>query len=230
MPRGRPTTPPGTHGGINYQRLPNGKTRARTRLRLYNGQTVHVVATGTSKTAAARNLETHCVERLGTPHADTITPTTPLADLLDTWHAQHDVAPRSKSIYRRTIDGHITPGIGALRLNELSPMVLQAYISGLTPGVAKTSAAILSAALKYAVRVGGLATTPWQAIRLPKTEEKEVVNITATQQAAYIRAVERWCTGLDPNQKDDEKPRGRERGHGAPPTHSSNRRKRTPAR
>lgn len=216
MSRGKPPTPPGTHGTINYQTQPNGNIKARTRLRLYTGQTVHVTATGKTKTAAARALETRCVERLGTPYADTITPNTPLADLLTTWLDQHKVTPRSTRIYKTNIDAHIKPGIGSLRLNELSPVVLQAYITGLTPGTAKTSAAILSSALKYAVRVGGIAHTPWQAIQLPTSDTKPITNITKKQQDAYIKAVERWCTGLDPDQADTDKPRGRNRGHGLP--------------
>nr|WP_255467837.1 site-specific integrase [Corynebacterium sp. LK26] len=51
---------------------------------------------------------------------------------------------------------------------------------------------------------------------MPKADRKPVANITKEQQDAYIEAIERWCTGLDPNQGDDEEPAGHKRGHGLP--------------
>ena len=216
MSRGQPPTPPGTHGRINYRTLNSGRILARTRLRLYDGRTIQVGAVGNSKTAATRELEKKCVTELGTPYADTITPVTKLSELIETWFAQHDVSVTSKKTYRSHIDNKIIPGIGELRLGELTPPVLQGFISRQSPGAAKTCAAIISAALKYAVRVGGIPSSPWQAIRLPKPANKPVVNVTQEQQTAYIAAVERWCTGLDPDQADDDTPRGRERGHGLP--------------
>ncbi|MGJ4070745.1 site-specific integrase [Corynebacterium macclintockiae] len=216
MSRGQPPTPPGTHGKISYRTAPSGNTVAYTRLRLYTGKIAQVTATGKSKSAATRALERRCTEKLGTPYAETITPATKLTTLIDLWLNQHDVTTHSKTIYTGVIRAHITPGIGELRLSELSPVVLQAFISQLTPGTAKTTATVLSSALKYAVRVGGLATSPWQAIRLPKTDRKPVTNITQHQQDEYIAAIKRWCTGLDPHQGDDETPAGHKRGHGLP--------------
>ncbi|MEW4989581.1 tyrosine recombinase XerC [Corynebacterium sp. 045007] len=68
---------------------------------------------------------------------------------------------------------------------------------------------MLSNALNYAVRVGAIQSSPWRAITLPKTEAKAVEIISKTEEEAYIAAVRRWCTGLDPNQEDDEEPAGR---------------------
>ena len=216
MTRGQPPTPPGTHGRINYRITKSGRILARTRLRLYDGRTIQVGAVGNSKTAASRELEKRCVTELGTPYADTITPVTKLSELIETWFAQHDVTARSKKTYRSHIDNKIVPGIGELRLGELTPVALQAFVSQQSPGSAKTCSAILSAALKYAVRIGAIPSSPWQAIQLPKPTNKPVVNVTKDQQDAYIAAVERWCTGLDPDQADDDTPHGRERGHGLP--------------
>lgn len=216
MSRGQPPTPPGTHGNISYSTAPSGKIRALTNLRLYTGKRVQVTATGKSKAEATRKLEARCTERLGTPYAEVITPNTQLSKLIETWIDQHDVTDHSKQIYKQVIDAHIQEGIGQLRLNELSPVTLQAFINELTPGTAKTTATVLSAALNYAVRVGGLAASPWQSIKLPKADRKPVANITKEQQDAYIAAIERWCTGLDPNQGDDEEPAGHKRGHGLP--------------
>lgn len=216
MSRGQPPTPPGTHGNISYSTAPSGKIKALTNLRLYTGKRVQVTATGKSKAEATRKLEARCTERLGTPYAEVITPNTQLSKLIETWIDQHDVTDHSKRIYKQVIDAHIQEGIGQLRLNELTPVTLQAFINELTPGTAKTTATVLSAALNYAVRVGGLATSPWQSIKLPKADRKPVANITKEQQDAYIEAIERWCTGLDPNQGDDEEPAGHKRGHGLP--------------
>lgn len=216
MSRGQPPTPPGTHGNISYSTAPSGKIKALTNLRLYTGKRVQVTATGKSKAEATRKLEARCTERLGTPYAEVITPNTQLSKLIETWIDQHDVTDHSKRIYKQVIDAHIQEGIGQLRLNELTPVTLQAFINELTPGTAKTTATVLSAALNYAVRVGGLAASPWQSIKLPKADRKPVANITKEQQDAYIEAIERWCTGLDPNQGDDEEPAGHKRGHGLP--------------
>ncbi|AIU92223.1 hypothetical protein AY498_09490 [Corynebacterium ulcerans] len=207
MVRGRPRTTPGTHGEITYNTLPNSNTQASTYLRLYNGKTVRVRATAKSKTKAKQQLEQRCQQRLGTPNATTLNPATQLTTLLDHWAKQHDVNERSRTVYTNTINNHITPAIGALTLAELTPLTLQSFISDLTPGTAKTCSAVLSNALKYAVRLGALHNTPWQAIRLPKNETNEIQALTNTQIATYQKAVKKWCGGND---------MGPQRGFGLP--------------
>lgn len=64
MARGRPALPLGTHGEIWFEPLESGKTRARTWLKLMNGETVMVQATSTSKNKAQNLLKERCQERL----------------------------------------------------------------------------------------------------------------------------------------------------------------------
>lgn len=207
MARGRPRTVPGTHGELIFVTLPNGKIQVDTYLRLYNGKTVRVRATSTSKTKAKQALEQRCQQRLGTPNATTLNPATELATLLDHWLNQHDVNPRSKDIYTTAINNHINPAIGALTLAEITPLTLQNFTNTLTPGVAKTCAAVLSSALKHAVRLGALPTSPWQAIRLPKNETSEIQALTNHQITTFKQAVRQWCGGND---------MGPQRGYGLP--------------
>lgn len=217
MGRGRPATPPGTHGKVDIWQESPGKWKAFTRLRLYDGRTVTVRATSTGKGKVGNLLEERCKERLGTFTAGTLRPESKLKDLLTTWLEQHDVSERSKRIYTTNMDNHIIPAIGELRLNELNPQILQVFIGKKAPGVAPTCRAVLSSALDYAVRIGVLEITPWRAIVLPKGEVTEVEVLTEDEQKAYIAAVKRWCAGFNVDQpKDAKKPAGRRgRGGGA---------------
>jgi len=194
MARGRPATPLGTHGEISEpEKLGEKKYRVSTYLRLYSGKTVRVRATGTSPTAAKRALEARCAERLQGDEAKDLTFTSPLSKLMDEWLQQHDVSESSRNTYQKCIDLHISPNIGALRLNELTTPRVQTFLESLTPGTAKTARAALGSAVSMAVRWGVMTRNPVRDTKLKKARRTEVRALTDEQIIAYRTAVEQWC-------------------------------------
>lgn len=196
MARGRPATPLGTHGEVSApETLPNGKIRVSTYLRLLNGKTVRVRATGSSAAAARRNLEERCQQRLQGDDATELSTTSPLDRLLETWLRRHDVSSRSKEIYEKNIKLHISPNLGAVRLNELTTPKVQVFLEGLTPGTARTARAALSSATGLAVRWGLMVANPVRETRLPRQEKKEVNALSDAQMEEYRNRLKSWCGG-----------------------------------
>ena len=82
MVRGRPGTPLGAHGDIHYRTLDSGKVRARTWLKLMNGEDVLVQATATSKNKATNLIKERCQERLGGSDTGNLKVTSPISALM----------------------------------------------------------------------------------------------------------------------------------------------------
>ena len=205
MARGRPATPPGTHGEISEPRkLGEKKFQVSTRLRLLNGQTVRVRATGRSATAARTALEKRCSERLQGNDSDELRSASKVSTLMDIWLAQHDVTESSKTTYRKCVDMHISPNIGELRLNELTTQRVQTFLESLTPGTAKTARAALGSACGMAVRWGVVARNPVRDTKLKKTSRKEVRALSDGEISQYRSAIEKWCGGNSSGTKRGE--------------------------
>lgn len=196
MARGRPATPLGTHGKITGPtQLPSGKYRAYTTLRLPNGQSVQVQATAASKTATLRALEENCQRRLQGSNTTQLSTTSSLVRLLEEWLPRHEVSERTKEIYEQNIRLHITPGIGDVRLNELTTPLLQLFLEGLTPANAKTARAVLGSACSLAVRWGLMGHNPVRDTRLSKRKRKPVRVLTDVEMDAYRARLVEWCGG-----------------------------------
>lgn len=194
MARGRPATPLGTHGKISPpKKIGEKRYQVDTYLRLYNGTTVRVQATGTSHAAARRNLEARCTQRLQGEDSNELTSTSKVAQLMKTWLAQHDVSESSKDTYQKCIDLHINPQIGDLRLNELSTPRMQTFLESLTPGTAKTARAALGSATGMAVRWGVIHRNPVRDTKLQTQQRKEVNALTDDEIGQYRTRIEQWC-------------------------------------
>lgn len=194
---GRPPTAPGTHGHIRKYRDKRGRFIARTLLRLYNGQTVQVEATRNTENEAIAALEERCQKRLQSAKGGTkdITGESKLEELLDRWISQHDVKQRSREIYQAAIDKHIKPGLGQIRLTELTTGTLQYFLEGLTPGTAKTSRAVLSNALGLAVRWDVIARNPMADVKLKRQGKPPVRALTDAEIQEYRDTIEAWIKG-----------------------------------
>lgn len=199
MARGRPATPLGAHGDISKPKgIAEKKYQVDTYLRLYNGKTVRVQATGTSPAAARRNLEARCAQRLQGEDSNELTSTSKVAQLMKTWLAQHDVSESSKHTYQKCIDLHISPQIGDLRLNELTTPRMQTFLESLTPGSAKTARAALGSATGMAVRWGVMHRNPVRDTKLQTARRKEVNALTDDEIGQYRTRIEQWC-GSNPS-------------------------------
>lgn len=190
MARGRPATPLGTWGEIHVKELASGKLEASTRLRLWNGETVRLRARGKSATAARNNLKARCTERLGTTDTQDLTTTSTVGQLLEFWlDGKTDIRPQSRDRYRRIIDLHLEPAFGKLRIREVSPALLDAWLRGQTSGVAATSRTVLSGAFSMAARFGLVVSNPMLAVEPVNRPRKEVRALTRDEIPRFRAAI-----------------------------------------
>lgn len=192
MPQGRPATPLGTWGEIHTVATASGKVQASCYLRLHNGQTKRVRATGTSKTAATNKLKERCRTMLATTDTNTLTSTSTLTALLDYWLTEHECATSSKKAYRGLIGKHIAPALGGVRLNELSPLLLQKFLHSLPPAASHNCRTVLSSALSLATRYGLVDHNPVRETTPTKRIKKETRALTANELDAYRHLVHHY--------------------------------------
>lgn len=100
---------------------------------------------------------------------------TTVAEYMTSWledSARHDLREHSYRNYRSVIDKHIVPHIGSRRLDQLSPQHVQGMINalsraGLSPRSVQAVRAVLSAALKDAMKVGLVWRNVATLVRMP---------------------------------------------------------------
>ncbi len=86
-----------------------------------------------------------------------------LMDYAATWLAARDLKPRTREEYQRLLTGAILPGLGALRLSQISPARVRAWHGSLDPEKATRRAhaySLLKAVLRTAVDEEHLAANP----------------------------------------------------------------------
>lgn len=127
-----------------------------------------------------------------------------VGEYLEQWledHARHRVRPTTLESYQAMVDHHLLPGLGATRLDRLTPLQLQRFYSaqlaqgrrdgkpgGLSPRTVQYMHACLRQALNQAVKLGLLAKNPAEAVSPPRAPEPELTVWTADQTAAFLEA------------------------------------------
>lgn len=116
---------------------------------------------------------------------------------LDIWSAEYLGAVKQNTVrvYTLNIRKYIKPALGAVKLQELRPHLVQSFINDLQERPEKLSAAsvrlaykVLHMALEKAVRHDYLPRNPASDCVLPKQEKKEISPLTDDQAAALLRA------------------------------------------
>lgn len=93
--------------------------------------------------------------------------------------------------YKAQCKTHIVPGLGAVKLAELTTPQIQAFYNGLqrgglAPKSVRNVHGILTKCLSTAVRVGYLKTNPASMVTLPKVEKKEIHPLTDEQVKDFL--------------------------------------------
>lgn len=124
---------------------------------------------------------------------------------LDAWLKEY-VEPVRKPYtvdnYRRSIDLHLKPNLGAIRLQELRPEDIQRMVrrfttgdkkagsqrsqKPLSPKTIKNIVGVLSSALQEAVNNQIIPRNPAQFVKLPAVRQKEIEVLTIDQIAAFV--------------------------------------------
>ncbi|WP_179154809.1 tyrosine-type recombinase/integrase [Corynebacterium fournieri] len=113
-----------------------------------------------------------------------------MGQLLEFWlDGKTDIRPQSRDRYRRIIDLHLEPAFGKLRIREVSPALLDAWLRGQTSGVAATSRTVLSGAFSMAARFGLVVSNPMLAVEPVNRPRKEVRALTRDEIPRFRAAI-----------------------------------------
>lgn len=121
-----------------------------------------------------------------------------LGQWLDIWQREYlgGAKPNTARAYRCHIRNHIRPKLGAVRLSELHPHMVQEFInslSALAPASVRLVYNVLRLALEKAVELDYIPRNPAVKCVLPKQEQKEIRPLEDEQAAALISAAAGSC-------------------------------------
>jgi integrase len=119
--------------------------------------------------------------------------------LLDRWLSSRDVRAVTLDHYARTARAYLRGALGATPLSRLGPLVVQDFFDGLrarglSPGVIRNVHAVLSGALRYAVRKKLLKENPAAEVDKPKLRQKPLPAMTEAEATRFVEAAR-----VDPN-------------------------------
>ncbi|HEV7212350.1 MAG TPA: site-specific integrase, partial [Blastococcus sp.] len=165
---GRPPLALGTSGAIRCYRT-DGGFRARALTRDYDGRVRTVERTGRTKTAAETALKLALRDRAQITARGHITAATRVSDLAEAWYdGLSELSPVTMEAYRRRLDGQILPGLGQLRVRELSVGVLDRHVRLIAANhgvaTARMCRSVLSGMCTLAARHDALQSNPVRAL------------------------------------------------------------------
>ncbi len=111
---------------------------------------------------------------------------------LDVWASDYlgSLKPCTVRTYKTALSNHIRPSLGAVKLAELRPHMVQGFINGLglSPGTVRLVYQVLHAAIEKAVELEYLPKNPTQYCELPRKNQKEIHPLDDHQVAALLEA------------------------------------------
>ena len=117
-----------------------------------------------------------------------------VGEWLDIWTAEYlgGVKPNTVRIYRNNVKRHIKPALGAVRLPELRPHMIQSFINRLelAPASVRLAYKVLYQALKKTVALHYIPQNPAEGCTLPRLEQEEIHPLNDEQTTALLRAAE----------------------------------------
>ena len=189
---GRPPLPLGTYGSIRCYKTDSGY-RARTLARDYDGRTRGVERWGKTRPAAERALKLAVRDRARMQADEGITADSRLSALADTWYAGlTDLSPTTMQTYRDRLDRHILPGLGQLRLRELTIGILDRHLRLIAEqhGAATATAtrSVLSGMCTLATRHDALDRNPVRDVGALSAQVKKAPRALTVPQLRQLRA------------------------------------------
>lgn len=118
--------------------------------------------------------------------------------LLSSWlTSKLAVAQRTRESYQQIMDTYITPALGTVRAEKLTPLhIQQAYADmkerGLSTRTVRLAHAVLRQALQYAVLQGFLFRNPADLVELPKKDHREMKCLSPQQLVALLDWAEEY--------------------------------------
>lgn len=197
---GRPPLPVGHYGNIAFRTLGPKKIRAKAYIRDPDGHRREVTALGTSQSSARTNLQDKIAERTGI--GGRLTGDSKVREAATAWIAEIERlvsdgqrAPNTGRVYRSTLDTHVIPGVGELRLREATVPRLNAFVVTMRKhhrsALTKTARTVLNGILGHAARVGAITTNPMRDVaRIAGEPAKTPRALTALERDTWLAAME----------------------------------------
>jgi integrase len=114
--------------------------------------------------------------------------------------ARPRVSERTHEGYQYLLNQHVQPELGKQKLSDVRPLHIQKLYSdmqerGLSARTVRYLHAVLSSALKQAVRWGMLARNPAELVELPRQARKEMLALSPKEATEFLKAAaaDRWC-------------------------------------
>lgn len=187
----RPPLTVGTYGDISCIETTPGKWRARANYRDHDGVTRRVERHGTTKTGAENRLREALRDRLHRDGDEDITGDTTLTTLAQVWITEYPtttrISPQSLEKYQRVIDKIIVPGLGGLRVREVTVGKADRFLGAIPSDAnAKWARIILTGMLGLAARRDAIPTNPMRDTNKRATDTQEVRALTL-EEVAHLR-------------------------------------------
>ncbi len=113
---------------------------------------------------------------------------------LDIWQRDYlgSLKPCTVRTYKMAIGNHVLPALGAVKLADLHPHMVQGFINGLklAPASARLVYQVLHRALEKAVDLNYIPRNPSDRCELPRQDRKEIHPLDDQQIAALLEAAE----------------------------------------
>lgn len=159
------------------------------------GKQIQRSITGKTQKEVAKKLKE------ATTAIDTGTYTAPnkmtVGQWLDIWTAEYlgGVKPRTVDNYKGVVKSRIKPGLGAVKLEALTPHSIQSYYNGLTkeglaPKTVKNIHGILHKALQQAVSNSYIRINPADSCILPRPVRRKLKPLDEDMITAFLKAVQ----------------------------------------
>jgi integrase len=154
----------------------------------YHNHTIH----GTKKDAESYARDAELRKEKG---QNVSASTTRLTDYLDEWlkhKANGSLAPNTLEQYTEILGRYVKPLIGRVRLRDLNALVIQAAYDHMSSRVSARTVrythAVLSSALKQAVKWRMMPDNPALLVDLPKKQQVEMLAISGSQVKQFLGA------------------------------------------
>jgi integrase len=189
---GRPGLALGTAGRIRVHATPSGH-RAVAWYRDYDGKCRQAERHAKTKAAAQAALRLAFRDRAQFDVAGDITPNTRVDALAEAWFAGlKNLSPTTMQAYRNRLDQQVLPGLGNLRVRELSIGTIERHLRLVSdkhgPAVAKMTKSVLSGVCGLAARHDALDRNPVRDTCSMETPAKKAPKALCADEARALLA------------------------------------------
>jgi integrase len=193
---GRPPLGLGTYGEIRVYELAPGRHKARTLYRDFDGQTRPVARNGKTKNAAIQALKDHLRDRVREAGAgEDITASSKVEALAEAWWTEFEKlgkSPGTLRLYRDRLDNQVLPGVGKLRVRELTTGACNRFIASVGEhhgaAIAKATRTVLSNMCSYACRHDAMKANPVREVATVKPKVKKLPRALSIPELQQLRA------------------------------------------